>query len=223
MVATTADTPSLVRWLGLDPDRRKLTRRRLEMSPGHVRFAFYGRMSTREYQDLPTSRAWQVESANGITTGHGTIVAEYFDVHCSRRMPWDRRPQAAALLEAAASPNRTFDAVVIGEYERAFHGNQLPETIATLTAAGVQLWMPETGGPVDLRNPTQQALMMLLGHQSSREALGPVPHHGGDAHSSPRPEPPPGRPPTLRLPTRRCRPPSEHRPCPRPAPAPPGS
>lgn len=171
MAATTADTPSLVRWLGLDPDRRKLTRRRLEMSPGHVRFAFYGRMSTREYQDLPTSRAWQVESANGITTGHGTIVAEYFDVHCSRRMPWARRPQAAALLEAAASPNRTFDAVVIGEYERAFHGNQLPEIIATLTAAGVQLWMPETGGPVDLRNPTQQALMMLLGHQSSREVL----------------------------------------------------
>ncbi len=144
---------------------------RPESRPGFLRFAFYGRMSTREYQDPATSSAWQFDSAASVTAVHGAIVAKYFDVHCSRRMPWAQRPQAAALLAAAASPDRAFDAVVIGEYERAFHGNQLPEIVAALAAHGVQLWMPETSGPVDLDNPTHQALMMLLGHQSSREIL----------------------------------------------------
>ena len=32
------------------------------------------------------------------------------------------RPEAAVLLKEACSPDRRFDAVVIGEYERAFSG-----------------------------------------------------------------------------------------------------
>lgn len=36
---------------------------------------------------------------------------------------------------------------------------------------GVQLWMPEAGGPVDPGNPVHQALMLLLGGQSQREVL----------------------------------------------------
>jgi hypothetical protein len=43
------------------------------------------------------------------------ITSEFFDVGCSRRVPWPRRPRAAALLERAQGVDRGFDAVVFGE------------------------------------------------------------------------------------------------------------
>src|SRR5256886_11951516 len=138
---------------------------------GPLRSAFYGRMTTSDYQGPATSRAWQLDSARHTIAGQGRIVAEFFDVGCSRRLPWTQRPQAAALLDALTDPDRGFDAVVVGEYERAFHDNQLTDIVATLTAHGIQLWLPETHGPVDLDSPVHQALMMLLGQQSSREIL----------------------------------------------------
>ena len=52
----------------------------------------------------------------------GTIVAKYFDIGETRALPWKRRPQAAALLTALADPQRGFDAVAIGEPQRAFYG-----------------------------------------------------------------------------------------------------
>jgi DNA invertase Pin-like site-specific DNA recombinase len=82
-----------------------------------LRFAFYGRMSTVEFQDR-TSSGRQREVAEETIRGHGVIVAEYFDEGCSRRQPWRQRPAAAQLMAAAEHPNRTFDGVVIGEYER---------------------------------------------------------------------------------------------------------
>jgi hypothetical protein len=128
-------------------------------------------MSTGEYQDVTSSRAWQLDSARQTIAGRGRIVTEFFDVGCSRRLPWAERPQAAALLTTATSPLRPFDAVVVGEYERAFHGDQLAHIAALLASHGIQLWLPETNGPVDLASPTHQALILLLGHQSNREIL----------------------------------------------------
>ncbi|MFC5006366.1 hypothetical protein ACFPIJ_52170 [Dactylosporangium cerinum] len=46
-------------------------------------------------------------------------MAEFFDTNRSRRLPWRDRPQAVKLLQSLADPDRTFDAVVVGEYERA--------------------------------------------------------------------------------------------------------
>jgi hypothetical protein len=65
-----------------------------------------------------------VTFAEDAIDGQGVIVAEYFDVGCSRRLPWPMRPEAARLLADAdlASPDREFDAIVVGEYERAFYG-----------------------------------------------------------------------------------------------------
>ena len=45
-----------------------------------LRFAFYGRVSTEEYQDPVSSRRWQFDFAAELVTGHGRIVAEFFDV-----------------------------------------------------------------------------------------------------------------------------------------------
>jgi DNA invertase Pin-like site-specific DNA recombinase len=99
-------------------------------------------------------------------------VTEYFDTGYSRSLPWHQRPSAAKLLRDAARPDRGFDAVVVGEYERAFASQQALQIIPQpLQAHGVTVWLPEAGGPVDLDDPTHRALIMLLGHQSEREIL----------------------------------------------------
>ncbi len=152
--------------------RRAGARRRQKAFGGRgLRFAFYGRMSTVEYQDRTTSLGWQREVAEETTCEHGVIVAEYFDEGCSRRLPWRERPAAAQLIAAAEQPNRSFDAVVIGEYERAFYGDQFNDVLTTLRAHGIELWLPEADGPVNLKDPVHQALMLLLGSQSRRKVL----------------------------------------------------
>jgi len=136
-----------------------------------MRFAFYGRTSTAEFQDPVTSRAWQREMAAALIAGRGTITADFFDVGCSRRVPWEGRPQAAALLERACAADRAFDAVVVGEFERAFTDRQFHDVAASLAAHGVVVWLPEAGGPVDLDDPFHRVLMHVLAAQSQREVV----------------------------------------------------
>jgi site-specific DNA recombinase len=81
------------------------------------------------------------------------------------------RPEAGRLLEMLARPDRGFDAIVVGEYERAFAGHQLYDLLPVLRRFGIALWLPETGGPVDVADPAHEALLMLLGYQSRREVL----------------------------------------------------
>ncbi|MDQ7905933.1 recombinase family protein [Phytohabitans sp. ZYX-F-186] len=91
----------------------------------NMKFAFYGRVSTEDQQDPEASRAWQLSRSRAlIEPAGGQIVAEFFDIGLSRSLPWKRRPQAARLLAALRDPNRGFEAVVIGEPQRAFYGNQ---------------------------------------------------------------------------------------------------
>jgi len=55
---------------------------------GDLRFAFYGRVSTEDWQDPVTSRARQRDQAAALVAGHGRIVAEFFDTGYSRTLPW---------------------------------------------------------------------------------------------------------------------------------------
>ena len=89
-----------------------------------MRFAFYGRVSTEDWQDPESSQMRQREQAGELVRGHGVIVAELFDKGQSRSVAWARRPQAATLVAALADPGRGWDAIVVGEYERAFYGSQ---------------------------------------------------------------------------------------------------
>ena len=73
---------------------------------GVLRFAFYGRVSTEDWQDPVTSRARQREQAGALVRGHGQIVAEFFDVGQTRKLAWARRPQSAALVARLADPGR---------------------------------------------------------------------------------------------------------------------
>ncbi|GAA2216324.1 hypothetical protein GCM10009850_117930 [Nonomuraea monospora] len=136
-----------------------------------MQFAFYARTSTEDFQDPVSSCGWQREAAQILVAGRGVIVAEFVDIGYSRRVSWTERPQSAALLTALADPERGWNAIVVGEYERAFSGDQLTQLLPLFQSSDVQLWMPEAGGPVDPGSPVHQALMLLLGGQSQREVL----------------------------------------------------
>jgi site-specific DNA recombinase len=138
---------------------------------GRLRFVFYGRVSTEDWQDPVTSRARQREQAEALVCGHGVIVAEFFDVGESRTVAWARRPQSAALVAQLADPDRGWDAVVVGEYERAFYGSQYAAMAPLFEHYGVQLWMPEVGGRVDYQSEHDEKTMTGLGLSSKREII----------------------------------------------------
>jgi len=136
---------------------------------GGLRFAFYGRVSTEDWQDPESSRARQREQATALVRGHGQVVAEFFDDGESRTVAWGRRPEAARLLAQLGDPGRGWDAIVVGEYERAFYGSQYAMTAPLLGHYGVQLWMPEAGGRVDFSSEHDEQAMTVLGLSSNRE------------------------------------------------------
>ncbi len=115
-----------------------------------MRFVFYGRVSTEDQQDPTSSRNWQLARARQlIEPVGGEIVEEFFDLGQTRSLPWKRRPEANRLLQAIGSPDRRFEAVVIGEPQRAFYGNQFGLTFPVFVHYSVGLWVPEVGGAVD--------------------------------------------------------------------------
>jgi site-specific DNA recombinase len=149
----------------------KRTGRRLaaEPGPGELRFAFYGRVSTEDCQDPVTSRALQWDQAGALVAGHDQIVAEFFDIGQSRTLAWARRPRAAALVAELADPDRGWDAIVIGEYERAFYASQYASMALLFEHYGIQLWTPEVDGRMDFGAEDHEQTMLALGFQSKRE------------------------------------------------------
>jgi site-specific DNA recombinase len=135
-----------------------------------IKFAFYGRVSTEDQQDPESSRGWQLTRSRALIGARdGVIVAEFFDVDKSRSIPWQRRPQAAALLAELKNKNRAFDAVVVGEPHRAFYGNQYGLTFPLFEHYDVPLWVPEVGGPIDPRNEAHDLVMSVFGGMSKGE------------------------------------------------------
>ncbi len=60
---------------------------------------------------IPIALGAPRDFAEELVDGRGVIVMDFFDVGCSRRLPWPQRPQAAPLLAALAEPARGFDAI----------------------------------------------------------------------------------------------------------------
>jgi len=168
-MAAAAAGGGLARWMERSALRRAGSTAAGWPVPGRLRFVFYGRVSTEDWQDPVTSRARQREQAEALVRGHGVIVAEFFDVGESRTVAWARRPQSAALVAQLTDPDRGWDAIVIGEYERAFYGSQYAAMAPLFEHYGVQLWMPETGGRVDYASEHDEKTMTVLGLSSKRE------------------------------------------------------
>ena len=78
-----------------------------------------------------------------------TIVDEFFDLGTSVFAVAAAPGGQLAYWPRCCDPDRGFDGVVIGEPQRAFYGNQFSLTFPLFTHYGVQLWVPEVGGPVD--------------------------------------------------------------------------
>ena len=152
---------------------------------GCLRFAFYGRVSTEDWQDPVTSRARQLQQAVMLVAGRGVIAAEFFDAGESRVLPWVRRPQAAALVAQLADPDRGWDAIVIGEYERAFYGSQYASMAPLFEHYGVGLWMPEVGGWTGTPRITSRPCSRSGCRPSGRS---PGPGSGSAPRWPPRPE-----------------------------------
>ncbi|MEV8563938.1 recombinase family protein [Streptomyces sp. NPDC051917] len=135
-----------------------------------IRFAFAGRCSTEDLQDPEASRNWQLTRARAlIEPAGGQIVAAYFDVGHSRSLPWQRRPRANELLQDLRDPNRGFDAVVVGEPQRTFYGNQFGNTFPVFVHFRIPLWVPEVGGPIDPGNEAHDLVMSVFGGMSKGE------------------------------------------------------
>jgi hypothetical protein len=169
------------------------------------RLAFWGRVSTEDKQDPESSRGWQMTRAKTLIAPHGgEIVAQFFDIDKSRSIPPQRRPQASRLLAALADPGRGFEAVVVGEPQRAFYGNQFGNTFPIFAHYGVPLWVPEVGGPIDPDNEAHDLIMSVFGGRLQRRTQpdqDPRPHRHGRA--SPARRPFPRRPAALRIPADR--------------------
>ena len=69
----------------------------------------------------------------------------------------------------AGGSDRGWDAIVAGEYERAFYGSQYAAMAPLFEHYGVQLWMPEAGGRVDYASEHDEHAMAVLGLSSKRE------------------------------------------------------
>lgn len=135
-----------------------------------IRFATWGRVSTEDRQDPESSRSWQHARGKSLIEPHGgEIVEEFFDIDKSRSIQPQRRPEAARLLAALADPNRGFEAVVVGEPQRAFYGNQFGNTFPLFAHYGVPLWVPEVGGPIDPDNEAHDLIMSVFGGVSKGE------------------------------------------------------
>jgi site-specific DNA recombinase len=142
----------------------------MTMANQTIRFASWERVSTEDRQDPESSRAWQYARGKSLVEPHGgVIVVEFFDIDKSRSIPPQRRPEASRLLAALADPNRGFDAVVVGEPQRAFYGNQFGNTYPLFDHYGVPLWVPEVGGPIDPNNEAHDLIMSVFGGVSKGE------------------------------------------------------
>ena len=116
--------------------------------------------STEDQQDPTSSKQWQMARAESILPAgrrHRRRVLRHRAE--SSRLPWKRRPESLALLQALKQPDRGFDAVVIGEPARAFYGQQFGDTFPLFTHYGVELWVPEVGGKVDPGSDAHDLLM----------------------------------------------------------------
>ena len=184
--ASVDDAGSLSGWLRVTLSHQRARRRWAPAVTGATWFAFYGRISTGEYQDATSSRTWQLDSARQAIAGRGHILEEFFYVGCSRRLPWTERPKAAALLTAATSTDHPFNAVVVGEYERALprqptrsdhHRAGLlrrPAVVARNERTGRPGKSGAPGADDAARSPVQPG-----------DPASPVPHHDGDDRTSP--------------------------------------
>ena len=134
------------------------------------RLLVYARTSTDDQQSPEDSLAWQVSLARALVAGRAEIIQVVHETDTSRSVPWARRTKAAAILAELYSPERAWDGIVVGEPQRAFgSAMQVQLILPQLADAGVSLWCPEVGGPVDPDSEAHDIVLNLFGGLSKAE------------------------------------------------------
>jgi hypothetical protein len=137
-----------------------------------LRVVGYCRTSTDDAQSPEDSRRWQLGVIERLVAGHGEVVEVVHDVGFTRGLPWARRPDALAPIERCALPAaaRGFEAIAVAEPQRAFGDpSQLFDIWRKLDHYGVGLWIPEVGGPADIRNEGHNIVLSTIGTMSESE------------------------------------------------------
>jgi DNA invertase Pin-like site-specific DNA recombinase len=151
-------------------DRLRAASSRVPAHVGLGSVAFYWRVSTEDNQDPEASRQRQLHRAiELIKPLGGHVVREYSDIGVSRSLPWTARPAARELLKDLKNPLRGFSAVVVGEGDRSFFGDQLNLIWPQFEIAGVGLYIPDIGGRYDPRQLLGKTLMTIVGLLSEHE------------------------------------------------------
>lgn len=134
------------------------------------RLVVYARTSTDDNQSPEDSLRWQEEQSRLLVRDRAVVVDVRHDVDVSRSVPWARRPVASELLAAMADPGRGWDGIVVGEPQRAFgDAAQYQHVAAVMAHHGIELWIPEIGGPVDFGSDTHDVMLNLFGSLSRGE------------------------------------------------------
>jgi site-specific DNA recombinase len=140
--------------------------------PLELDMALLARTSTEDNQSPEESLKWQHHRGSLVVRDVGKISVVFHDTGESRSIPWKRRPQAQALLQEMRlpRPRRRFDAVVIGEPQRAFGDQlQIASIVPIFVHLGIPLWVPELGGPYDPSNDAHDIILGLFGGMSKAE------------------------------------------------------
>ena len=103
----------------------------------------------------------------------------------SRAVAWGRRREAAALVAELAAPGRGWDAIVVGEYERAFYGSQYAAMAPLFEHYGVQALAASTRAPRTTSHHETRQAPAWLAHDHRRVDRPVQPGRPG------RPVPPP--------------------------------
>ena len=134
------------------------------------RLIAYARTSTADQQNPEESLRWQLEAARILTAGRAEIIEVAHDKDTTRSLPWSQRREASGLLRQMSDPARGWEGIVVGEPQRAFGDTgQVQNVLAQMNHYGVQLWVPELGGPVDPNSEIHDIILSLFGGLSKAE------------------------------------------------------
>ena len=154
----------------VNPGERRCAVPGLDVAGPGRRFAFKGRVSTEDNQDprgvLQLAEVPQPRPDRAGRRDHRRRVLRHRPVPVAAV---ETPPRAAQLLADLADPGRGFDAVVIGEPQRAFYGNQYSLIMPVFAHYGVELWVPEVGGPIDPDSEAHDLIMSVFGGLSKGE------------------------------------------------------
>jgi hypothetical protein len=163
---------------------RSVRRRPGALARGCLRFAFYGRVSTEDWQDPASSLARQREQAGALGRGHGRIVAEFFDAGESRHPPADRAgPGPSDLRADCPDPRALAGSNVVSTDAVAVEGVAPHVTFVHGAGASpafpIVVWQPHASspsGPAWRRVPTDagSALVSCAGGPPRREWPGRI-------------------------------------------------